>query len=440
MQYLGIGRKFLSYAASVFRRTPVAEVTREQSVKIAKTLKSHIGLTADTYEKLALLGEEQTVGNLPADMLKAIKKRGGNIDAAIKRVTEGFKQAARDLSGLPKAEIEKLEQRAASQSELTVAKDTLIKTQRPQPIDLTQDLCRMQSDAATSLMESLRGIMPFWGGSVHAKYLGSGMYKNAYQFSFLNAKGKKVFEDVVIGVYKTPEEIVKLKGLREFVPQKIFAQMNDSELMQYLEKHYLRGGNSAAEAKRLASKEFDQIRKIGENLSLEEIEKPIAKRVAAGKKYHGVMAEANATEYIRNLIGHRLTPENNYVLPDMFCIGSNPFSVSRFVSSDMQAPKKAVNTFLLGLQHGDAITINSANTIAGRVIDMGGIKQLWKNNLDNRVSVKYFKKVAGKRSEAEALHAIRRYKHEAFKTSDLTLREKILKAMDLAEQLLFQKG
>ena len=103
--------------------------------------------------------------------------------------------------------------------------------------------------------------MPFCGGLVKVNYVGSGMYCNAYKFSFLNIRGKKIFDDVILKTYKTPAEIIKHRSIQEFLPKKIFSSMSDSELKLYLENLYKGQGKTGDELKVLVSNEFAKIRK-----------------------------------------------------------------------------------------------------------------------------------------------------------------------------------
>ena len=245
-------------------------------------------------------------------------------------------------------------------------------------------------------IQFLKKVLPF-GSKVQVNYIGSGMYGNAFKLTFLDRKGGKVFEDIVIKTYKNTEEIIKLTSLHK----------------------------------------LEQAKKAGIETTLESIEKPIIEKVKGQRKIHGILPEAKATEYIRHFIGHPLGPEHNIVLPDMFVTGGNPFSIGRYIPSDIAQPTKVVNTLSIGLLNGDAYTVNATNIIAGRISDMGGWKKIFKE-LDNKISIRYFKKITNRKTDKEWLQAIERYRQEAQATKDLTKREKIMKAVELAEKVIMR--
>lgn len=86
---------------------------------------------------------------------------------------------------------------------------------------------------------------------------------------------------------------------------------------------------------------------------------------------HGANAEANTTEYIRYMSGHKISESQGLVLPDMFVLSDNPFSISKFLDGNIHGNK--FNFRRLGLEHSD-LSENPGNLINGVCIDIGGIE------------------------------------------------------------------
>ncbi len=91
----------------------------------------------------------------------------------------------------------------------------------------------------------------------------------------------------------------------------------------------------------------------------------------SSKRLHGPFAEANVAEYLRYYSGHKLTPKDGIVIPDMIKLGNNPYQISEFVGDGMSAERQ-FDFGRLGLMHTD-VQANPANLINGICVDLGGI-------------------------------------------------------------------
>ena len=169
----------------------------------------------------------------------------------------------------------------------------------------------------------------------------------------------------------------------------------------------------------------DTMRKENPNILLNNIPQFIT-----ASNLHGGLPEANAVTFIRKFAGHKIEPKDNLALPDFFGLGNASFSVSKFVPPTAPKPTRKLDLVNLGIISSDTSEY-SDNVIQGRIIDFGGMYHSFSGELKDKTTLKYFKKIMN-RPENQRQAFINRYTQEASQTRDLTLKEKIMAALDAA--------
>ena len=168
---------------------------------------------------------------------------------------------------------------------------------------------------------------------------------------------------------------------------------------------------------------FEMIKKVhSSKINMKMGEEMLSKMKEHMSKMHGVYAEANTMTFLRNRVGHSLR-KTNVVAPDYYNLEKG-YSIAEYSDELLPAAKSEVNFELLGLQHQD---LHQANTVAGRIIDIGGIN-LTIPELTDKITAKYYKKIMNQKNPELRKKYIEQLEKEIETMNDLD-KEKIKKAI-----------
>lgn len=121
------------------------------------------------------------------------------------------------------------------------------------------------------------------------------------------------------------------------------------------------------------------------NFAIELMKKSFAKE-------HGVIAEANTASYIRNRVGHCLS-KTDIVIPDYYDLRKG-YSIAEFSDDLLPKSESKMDFSLLGLEHND---LHRGNTVAGRIVDIGGIVST-DIRLQDKITLRYYKKIMNQKN------------------------------------------
>lgn len=316
------------------------------------------GLNYQTYGKIILSTKRPIIGNIPDDLLKLIlRSNPNNKKTAILATQEAFFDTSYILSN-----IEKINTQAINRSRKSI--DSLIDAIKEGNLALfykdkiyIEKSAQLLNEAEQVMLNKLKGVLPNVK-NIKLSSLGNGAYSNVFKCEIFDDNGVKLISDKVIKSYKSSAN-ADFKLYEKI--SSCFSQYSDDDILRYAQEKGIKLDLSKI-------KDFRQ--KIIE--TLEGI-----KANTSGKAYmetmHGASAEANVTEYIRYMSGHKIKESEGLVLPDLFVLSDRPFSVSRFVEGNVSA--KRFNFKRLGLEHSDLVN-NPGNLINNTCIDLGGINIL----------------------------------------------------------------
>lgn len=206
-------------------------------------------------------------------------------------------------------------------------------------------------------------------GKVEMSYLGCGCYGYAFNISFKNEKGEKIFHDKTLKMYKNDE-------CQKEISKKIAAKIKEKNQTRNIEAELKETEQKTRADKSLSENEITKLLERKRsfltkeiNLSLEEIEEEIYSILSSKPtNAHGIAAEANRALFLKNKIGN--IKNSNYVEAHFFDFKNN---VALFETADETLPKvkKPINLEKFYLVSFD--DDNPDNEVCGRLVDYGGL-------------------------------------------------------------------
>lgn len=318
------------------------------------------GINYSTYEQIVPICKRPVLGNVPKDVLElAIKANPKAKKEAVITIQKAYDEAANILP-----DIENLETQAINRIRPSVSKALGLFLNNIGIRELAKDKIFKEKSVETilraeeSMLKKIKSVLPEVNNVILSP-IGSGSYKNIYKLEILNKNNELVCDARVLQIFK------KLNSqIQDYEKTyKIFSKFTNQELQN--------------EAKKYGIDIYDIFLdgyRMGLKASVDAFHNPelMQKNRAMFAKEHGAYAEANISEYIRYMSGHRVSESEGLVLPDMFVLSDNPYAVSKYIGSSHEA-KRDFNFCRLGLEHNDLL-FNPDNKINGICIDIGGIK------------------------------------------------------------------
>ena len=382
------------------------------------------GINYSCYEEMLSLAEKKTSGCLPKDILSRLISSGGDKKAAIQCTEKMFGETVNILGEINKLELQAINrmpqnnmgfiQRMAHYFSKGDIKglfrlDSIYKEKELETIIKAED----------KMLAGMKKYIPEVK-NVTITPLGCGQFGNGYKLQVWGEDGKKIFDDKVLKVYRDKY----LRGSFQERSKRYVDCLSDEKLIEQF------------------NKEREMLKKHGINIpdkSAAEIREKFKKDVelleAAEKEmkyYHGAMAEANTSEFLRFFSGHKVKPEEGIAIPSYFGLGETKFSLGEFIGKEKKAERKFPFDRLL-VQHEDFVS-NPGNGVNGICIDMGGIVPLSglnqsKEIFSSKENMRIFKSLLSCPKEKREI-ALEEYKKAgSLSVEVLTQFEQILKAM-----------
>ena len=315
------------------------------------------GINYQSYENMVSTTSHPIMGNIPNDLLQLILKANPiTKKQAILKAQEAYINASYLLTGMTKINIQ-----AVNRSKISL--DSAVNMLKSDNIGLlfTDKIYNEKSTeiilkAEQAMLDKFKTILPM-AKNVKITNIGQGAYSDVYKCEIFGTEEKKLVADRIIKCYKSDNNFNRTLFEKT---NKIFSQYSDEEIVSYARSKEIELDlNKVKEKRKLFKDTLESIK-----LQTSDTDKYMA-------TMHGANAEANATEYIRYMNGHKISESQGLVLPDMFVLSDNPFSISKFLDGTIHG--NMFNFKRLGLEHSDLST-NPGNLINGVCIDIGGIE------------------------------------------------------------------
>lgn len=381
----------------------------------------HSGVNFKNYGEIVDSAKNHIVGNLPKDMIVTIKQQHSNqIGLKIQEVKDGFSSASEILREYDSLHIENINNLKLSEKETEEIFKAKYYNNYKKISEFSESIQKyllpktekLQEEASKALYSKMSTILPS-NAKVKITHAGSGCFGNGFKVEFLDNNGNKLFQDRFLKVYKdnnmVGEDQIQIETL---ITNKILS-MDDSKLIEL----------ACLEPTRVNAFRAHSVEQLN------DFKNRIKRRRTSSLYLHGIAAEANSVTFLKRAVGHNLN-KNNIINPDMFDIKSGYSLAPVSGDSVLQKITSNIDFARYGLKHGD-VDSNIANTVAGRIVDFGGI-QTNKIKLQDKTTLKYYKKIMNRVKDKERLELVERLK-ELVKNPKTPLRDKIQAAINLAE-------
>lgn len=320
--------------------------------RLSRVFRSGIRFSSAT--QIVATAKNKIVGNLPKDLLNlVIKSNPKNKGQVIKNVQEVFEETAINLAKLEKAEEEAL-------SRFVPSLENVLKMFGPNKrlLDdsiLKKKMAEIIASAEKKMLTKLKKEIPELD-NVKISFVGEGSFGITCKCEFLDANGRRIISDKVIKSFRESSDYhIRLFGQMD----EALSKYSNSEIVEFAETKGQVLSKSEVEAFRFQLKTM--LGNFDEELSATE------------RKYHGAIAEANASEFIRFFQGHKTKTTEGILIPDMISLGEHPWQISEYIGNAHTPSKKLFNFERLGLIHSDSSAGNRINNIC---IDLGGVKPI----------------------------------------------------------------
>lgn len=315
------------------------------------------GINYQSYKNMIASTSRPVIGNIPNDLLQLVLKANPNAKKqAILKAQEAYIDASYHLTGMTKINIQAINRNKISlDSAVKMLKNDNIATTFTDKI-FNQKSSEIISKAEQAMLDKFKTILPT-AKKVKITNIGQGAYSNVYKCEIFDTNGKKLVADRVLKSYKTDNNFNRILFEKA---NKILSQYSDEEIVSH----------AMSKGVKLDLNEVKEKRKICE-YTLESIRAQTSDTNKFIATMHGACAEANTTEYIKYMSGHKISENQGLVLPDMFVLSDKPFCISKFLDGNIRGNK--FNFERLGLNHSDLYE-NPGNLINGVCIDIGGIE------------------------------------------------------------------
>ncbi len=321
------------------------------------------GINYNDYSRIVSSASNKTIGNIPQNLLEIIIINNPTTKKeAILRAQKAFEDANIELSAIDKAQQQLINRTPVTLenfyryiTNLDNGKNTI--SDKIFENKITEILCKAEG----AMYKKLSPIIPNLH-NIKMEPIGNGAYSNIFKCQLFDKNGEKIIEDLVIKSYRQGSTTTDMQVQKLF---KMLDTYSNEELMKYANANNLKISISNIQSLRDVAKVAKTAKSTkNENRYLDAM--------------HGAFAEANASEYIKYMTGHKVTEKNGLVIPYMFNLGKNPFCVSKFIDSNIHQANQIYKFERLGLQHTD-LWVNPANTINNICVDMGGIRGCFDN-------------------------------------------------------------
>lgn len=321
------------------------------------------GLNYSNYEQMLSVAKRKASGRIPKDVISCVTSNGIDNKSAVQGVEKMLNEAVNILG-----EVNTLERQCVNRMTLNTFTQRFLHFLKKGDIKgfLSLDSLYKEKEMETIIKAEekiLAGMKKYVPDvqNVIITPIGSGVFGNGYKLRVLGKNGKQLFDDKVLKVYRENPIITHLQRKNK----RFIDSLSDEKLVEEYKKQGEKLGvtlleNSATEIRKIAQAQLELI---------EASEKE-------AMRFHGAMAEANISEFLRFFSGHKVKPEEGIAIPSYFGLGETKFAFGEFISKGRKA-KKAFDFNRLFVNHVD-FAVNPGNGINGICIDMGGIMPITK--------------------------------------------------------------
>ena len=319
------------------------------------------GINMRNYGAIVSNVRNKVIGAVPKDLLGVATRRlpKGGYKQTLSEINQAYEETACILKKVEKLQSDAFERIPATYENFGKISD---RTERlgelsydevfkyhDKIFDEAETECLLEAEShllqkLTPIMQDLKNVI--------LTPCGEGNFKRVYKLEFKFANPNKAVAPQALGVYRENVMSINtgnlhLRFLDNLSDEEYAKVMNWS--VDYTKKNRARVRHSI----------------------LEDIKE--VKSLDYAKYGHGAIAEANISEYIKYMAGHKLKPEDGIVLPELFSLnGSTPYFVSEFVGKDRKA-RKVFDYSAFGLRYTD-FNLNKSDGNINR--DLGEILPL----------------------------------------------------------------
>lgn len=367
---------------------------------ITKAAKKNIYINPELLKRMNAVNDAGIIGSLPSEFVSALKEKGvsnKDIGDEIKKLTESFSLAADELRDAEQHFIDNTDKfvilEFSKQLDEALYDRNAIAAER-----LFHKLLLMQASKNTfkPAIEEAQGhidkafkeagILPD-DASVHIEFEAGGARGYAFNISFRNNDGEKIFHDKVLKLYRSPYSDTAKK-----MAEAVYRNTNELSKEEYLEifrskmsKYYAKNADKLPnpynlDKETVASIALDDymvsaecLYNIQKNMSFEEIFSMfnnLMNEFSDNDQSHGIYAEANRAMFLKNRAGN--IRKTDYIEPCFFNL-KKQYCILEMSDEELPSIQRKIDLKKYNLYHSD-LSNNPGNVVKGRVIDYGGIK------------------------------------------------------------------
>ncbi|MBQ7764374.1 hypothetical protein IJ384_03280 [bacterium] len=384
------------------------------------------------YDELLLNAKNKIMGNIPKEIIDIITKLNPTTKSeAIKSAQNAFGNIAKTLKEVELVEINALKNMATKEDEIHFLLKELFSGLKLNGI--SDGSVKVIQKANENFSKTISAILQT-NCKTSLEFIGNGQFGNAYKLSLLDEAGNSIIHSRVIKVFKDDLLNAELAALKHQKVKELLLKYTDDELFEIYKTIPTKQTSkikfafkvSDEQKKRTFLSQMLNQRGIYGEMNVDNLQKDFLKQLKEMKDTHGLYAEANSTFRLKNILGHNIS-KTNAVNTDMYDLDIG-YSISQFSDDLLPKTTSKISFERLGLDYGDEKT---ANYVANRLIDFGGITKTTEDLVD-KITLRYYKKIMNRNNKNEQLELIRRLK-QLIQNPKTPHREKIKKAVDLAE-------
>lgn len=429
---MGLQKLGISFAENIVKATKTI-ATDEQKVGYSRLKRVFTsGQNYSCYDKLVLSAKNKIIGNVPKEIIDIIVKLNPSTKGqTIKTAQNAFGNVARTLKGVELAEITALKNLTNREDEISFLLKEFYPNLKLEALSTNSK--QIIREANSTFAESISNILQT-NCKTNLEYLGSGQFGNAYKLSILDETGNNIIHNRVIKVFKDDHLNVKLAALKKKKIKELLCKYTDDELFEIYKSTPVQSNSkfkfsikvSDEQKKRTFINRIQSKRLEYEGMNVDNLEKDFLMQTRAMQDCHGLYAEANSTFRLKNILGHNMS-KTDAVNADMYDLDIG-YSISEYSDNLLPKTTSKIDFYHLGLDYGDS---KSANYVAGRLVDFGGITKETEK-LADKIVLRYYKKIMNRVNSKEQAELINQYK-KLIDNPKTPHRKSIEKAIRLAE-------
>lgn len=322
----------------------------------------HHGINYSNHEQNISMTRNPIIGNIPHDILDIIiKENPQNKKNVIQNIQNAYIETSKILYEAQKLLLQAINRFSPSQDQLLdiIFRKINIKDASQDKI-YQEKLTTCLIKAEEVLIREFKKIFPNLNNIILSP-IGLGTFGDVYKCQFFDINKQKIIEDKVIKIFQSDMSLYTKPY------KKIYALLKNYSNQEIIELGKKQGHNYN---ENFLNNYRKSISKLISDLKNKKTSNQLLKK-------HGAFAEANITEYIKFMNGHKVTEKDGLLLPDMYVLSHPSFHIAKYIDSPIKA-KRPFNFQRLGLEHED-LDINPDNSINNVCIDVGGISRASKN-------------------------------------------------------------